>query len=204
MLVSVSISMTQWSALTPFQAWAWVALHGCADPAGMIRTPQKELAEQWVASQKTVRQVLHDLEDHGLLVRHKASVWQLVTPPDTAKEKSAVPSNQTPAPRSSRTGGSKTGSKDPAGQAASRLVHQHAARYTERFDQPFPVAWARDTQIYKRLVKVYGESDVEEWQAQYLAQALDSWSGRCGFCILFRSLPWKSAALRKKPVSDRN
>ncbi len=86
----------------------------------------------------------------------------------------------------------------------SPLVHQHAARYTERLDQPFAVSWARDTKIYKRLVKVYVESSVEEWQAQYLAQVLDSWSGRCGFSILFRSLPWKSATRRKKPVSDRS
>lgn len=66
---------------------------------------------------------------------------------------------------------------------ASRLLRRHADRYQARFGQPFLVAWARDTQIYKRLVGAYGPEAVETLQDRYLAQSIDSFAGKRGYSV---------------------
>lgn len=88
------------------------------------------------------------------------------------------PARRPAQPKRTRRRAAKTPPSD-----ASRLVHRHAELYTARFGQPFPVAWARDTQITKRLVAVYGADQVETLQDRYLAQSLDSFAGKRGFSI---------------------
>ena len=198
----------QWRAIEPLAAWIWVALAEHADADGWLDGTSTQLAAHLGVSVETLRRVLRSLEAVGLVrYRRRGSGrqyglnpmrWPGTPPIITARHDSQSPQpvksvgllstpNTTPLADAMRRAEESAEPADPPTAKppadASRLVHQHADSYTARFGQPFPVAWARDTQIYKRLVRLYGVETVDALQAQYLTQPLDSFAGKRGFSV---------------------
>lgn len=168
----------------PHRTWALLRLWIRADAAGEAAFSLRQLAADWGLSRERTAAILRELEAGGWIAAQKGSGRRatryrltgrgiarrdLGNPPNAAEPPSPAAAAASPAPRPPSD--------------ASRLVRQHAARYTDRFGQPFPVAWARDTQIYKRLVATYGAEAVERWQTRYLAQPLDSFAAKRGFSV---------------------
>ena len=180
----------------PQRTWALLRLCLQADDNGNVFCSLQQLATDWGVSRYTVLRVTRELEAGGWvrIERHQGRMtvyrvmgrgMQLVANlPPVAK----LPLVANLQPVSDNTVSVSTTSTKPKKvkpppSDASRLVHQHADQYTKRFGRPFPVAWARDTQIVKRLIGVYGVSQVEQLQMQYLSQPLDSFAAKRGYSI---------------------
>ena len=167
------------------RTWALVNMWAAANADGLVAGPISQLADRWGCSPRTVQRLLRELEAGDWVRRLDSGGYQLTgrgmaagrtdLSPLTDLSSSVV--SPEPSTKTRKRAASETSSE------ASRLLHQHADRYTQRFNQPFPVAWARDTQIYKRLVKVYGVETLEALQSQYLDQPLDSFAAKRGFSV---------------------
>ena len=171
----------------PQRTWALLRLCLLADDNGNIVCSLGQLATDWGVSNNTIKRIVRELE---------AGDWICKTPLNEQTGQTtiyhfqlmgrAMRCDESVAPSASdniSTTSTKSKKVKPPPSDASRLVHQHADQYTKRFGRPFPVAWARDTQIVKRLIGVYGVSQVEQLQMQYLSQPLDSFAAKRGYSI---------------------
>jgi len=169
----------------PHRTWALLRLWILADEQGHVVTAIRPLADAWGWSRERTTAVLRELAAGGWLRMepqkgHKIC-YQLSGRGlrlDSVLRDSAITKEMTQA--------AKLPEPNPVATEASRLLHRHAECYTARFGQPFPVVWARDMQVYKRLVRVY-EPDVsflESLQDRFLNQSLDSFAGKRGFSVV--------------------
>lgn len=185
------------------RTWALVNLWAMADSDGRVAGPVNRLASRWGCSPHTVQRLVRELEAGGWVERvdnaGRVHSYQLTgrgiaraagdgsslpdVSPVTHLSSSPVSDASAVEPESSASKRRRTSPPSSEPSEASRLLHQHANRYTDRFEQPFPVAWARDTQIYKRLLRVYGVEMVDVLQTQYLSQSLDSFAAKRGFSV---------------------
>ncbi|WP_020375109.1 hypothetical protein [Sulfobacillus thermosulfidooxidans] len=176
MRISLPLPLDQWRALQPFDAWLWVSLGAQVDADGWMVDTLEQLAVLHHCSVDTLRRALRRLEAANL-VRHRprgsGRQYGIVPSPD---KKKGLPRPRT---RQGLAGPSESGDT----LTATDLVKRHAAGYTDRFGQPFLVAWARDTKIYKRLLDTYGMDAVIRFQTLYLSQSLDSFAATRGFSV---------------------
>ena len=166
----------------PQRTWALLRLCLLADDNGNIVCSLRQLAADWGVSSNTIKRIVRELE---------AGDWICKTPLNGQTGRQTIyrvtgrgmrpVANLQPVANLPPVSDHKKVKPPPSD--ASRLVHQHADQYTKRFGRPFPVAWARDTQIVKRLIGVYGVSQVEQLQMQYLSQPLDSFAAKRGYSI---------------------
>lgn len=63
------------------------------------------------------------------------------------------------------------------------LLSRHAEAYRNTVGAAFPVAWAKDGAIVKRLLKTYSRSDIELLQDAFFAQKADSQAARRGYTV---------------------
>ena len=188
MRVCWDLPQPDWQHLTAQQLWAVLHLLTLADLNGQVAGPIHRIAAAWQCSPRTVQRLLGELENRGWVkvqvLSGQSRIYQLCSPASSVitleKDKTSVALSQN---RLTREGTSLPSQKKRSSSDASRLLHQHADRYTARFSQPFPVAWARDTQIYKRLINTYGAETVDSLQARYLSQPLTSFAARRGFSV---------------------
>ncbi len=174
------------------RTWALVRLWMLADEHDQVTASLQNLQTDWQLSRNTIAGLLRELEAGGYLERQtqagRVTSYRLTgrgmqrVGEGPASSAVSVISGLPPGPSPEKGTAQAPRKKSPPSDA-SRLVHLHAERYTARFNQPFPVAWARDTQIYKRLIGVYGVDRVERFQDRYLAQPLDSFAAKRGFSI---------------------
>lgn len=169
--------------------WALLQLWIGADADATVTVSQRHLMTTWGWSRERVTRTIEALIAGGWIQidtsegRRRSTRYRLTCRgirPLTAS------SEAVPAVAKGSVVVKKKADPDPAAAEATRLLHRHAERYTARFGQPFPVAWARDTQVYKRLVRVYGSDSafLESLQDRFLKQSLDSFAGKRGFSVL--------------------
>lgn len=172
--MEISVDISDELLQNPQRTWALMRLWALADAEGAVRLSQRDLSQHWGLSRSATADVLHALASGGWITVDRqpgrTSCYRL-TGRGMTRQSGPPPVQTIPA------------TTDDAGAEASRLVHRHAERYTTRFGQPFPVAWARDTKIYKNLVKVYGAPRVEALQDLYLAQGVDAFAAKRGFSV---------------------
>jgi len=162
----------------PQRTWALLRLCLVADSQGQVTTSVRALADAWGWSRDRTAEVLRELAAGGWIqkVRQtRRACYQLSgrgLRPDGLEP--GVTDLTPPEPENATA------------TEAKRLVARHIEQYTARFGQPFPVAWARDTQVYKRLVRVYGSDSafLETLQDRFFKQSLDSFAGKRGFSVL--------------------
>lgn len=171
MEISVDIADELWQH--PQRTWALLRLWALADAEGAVQLSQRDLSQHWGLSRSATADVLRRLASGGWITVERQpgrTTCYRVTGRGMTRRSGPAPV-QIAAPT------------DDVGAEASRLVHRHAERYTNRFGQPFPVAWARDTKLYKNLLKVYGAERVESLQEAYLAQGVDAFAAKRGFSV---------------------
>ena len=189
----------------PRRTWALCRLWMAADAEGVVALSLQQLAQSWQMSRHTVSAILRELEAGGWMaaerrpgrpatyrltgrgVRREYGVLDIADkprtePPETFERMEVLEVGVAPPDHPVRPKPSRVHAK-PSNSDAACLVHHHADQYTARFGQPFFVAWARDTQIYKRLVTTYGAETVARFQVQYLNQPLDSFAAKRGFSV---------------------
>ncbi len=73
------------------------------------------------------------------------------------------------------------------------LLSRHAEAYRNTVGVAFPVAWAKDGAIVKRLLKTYSRADIELLQDAFFAQKADSQAARRGYTV--SQFAYEAAAL---------
>lgn len=217
----------------PERTWALIRLWQLADDRGTWALTIDQLAETWSVSRHTVQRLVRELEAGGWLEslgrrgrtpQYRLTGRGIAREGDAGSEVSGIPTGSptppsTPgvavpepvAPRAPQ-GTACTTPPSPSGKnasrtEASRLLHAHVSAYQDRFNEPFLVAWPRDTAIYRRLVTTYGVATVERLQRDYLAQPLTSFAAKRGFSVpQFASEiahGVEQAAIRRQLTSDQ-
>lgn len=78
---------------------------------------------------------------------------------------------------------SRRAARTPPNPAALALTRRHADGYQERVGQPLTVAWARDVQIYKDLLRLYDAALLERCQDRFFSLPADHWAAQHGWTV---------------------
>lgn len=109
--------------------------------------------------------------------RHGKKEKETRTQPEGVTPESLFPVDA-PAPREPSAH-----ARERASPETHRLVKRHAEIFERRTGQPYPIHWAKECQILRRLLGTFTVEQVEAFQDAFFAQGDDSWAHQAGMTV---------------------